>query len=75
MKPSKNLIERFLKNDCTSAEAEIVDRFFKENPDELEHYFPVNAWLTEPEAKLDATVSDRILQHVREKYKKKSRHL
>ncbi|WP_018627738.1 FecR family protein [Niabella aurantiaca] len=71
MKPGKDLIERFFKNQCTDAEAVAVDRFFRENPGELEQYLPVKAWLTSPEKQLSTTVSDRILQHIREKYRKK----
>ncbi|MBZ4192259.1 FecR family protein [Niabella beijingensis] len=73
MKPDKDVIERFLKNQCTDAEAEIVDRFFKENPGELEWYLPVSAWLTGPEMRLNEAVSTRILQQIRKKYEKRKR--
>ena len=71
MKPGKDLVERFLKNQCTAAEADAIDRFFKENPGAPEAYLPVNAWFTGSEKQLNKAISNRILQQIRSRYEKK----
>lgn len=73
MRPDKELIERFLKNECSGEEAETVVQFFTEHPDQLENHLPANAWLKDFTTPLNATVSNRILQQVRNTYSPKKR--
>jgi hypothetical protein len=68
MELNKTIFERFFKNQCTDAEASAVLEYFKEHPDEVERYLPVDDWLSEDKTPLDIAVSERILQQVRETY-------
>jgi ferric-dicitrate binding protein FerR (iron transport regulator) len=69
MKPDSDLIKKFLKNQCTDAEAEAVEVYFKEHPDELDQYIPLDDWLADSKMHVDLTVSERILQRIRKTYK------
>jgi transmembrane sensor len=69
MKPDRKLIEKFLKDQCTEAEAEVVQAYFKEHPEELEQCIPLTDWLADNKKPLGITVSERILQCIREAYK------
>ena len=68
MELDKEIFEKFLSNLCTDSEAEEVLAYFKEHPGELEQYIPVDDWIAEDKTPLNVTVSERILQRIRESY-------
>jgi transmembrane sensor len=68
MELNKELVEKFLSNQCTDSEADEVLAYFNEHPYELEQYIPVDHWLADDKTPLNATASERILQHIRETY-------
>lgn len=68
MKPDRDLIEKFLKNQSTDAEAAVVEQYFKEHPDEVEQHIPLKHWMTDNMKPLAPSVSERMLRHIREAY-------
>lgn len=69
MKPDRKLIEKFLRDQCTDAEAEVVQAYFNEYPGELEKYLPLKDWLADRKERLDTTASERMVQGIRASYK------
>lgn len=68
MKPDRALIEKFLRDQCTDAEAALVQEYFKEHADELESYVPLKDLLADKKQSLNPALSERILQRVQETY-------
>ncbi|WP_346237706.1 FecR family protein [Niabella insulamsoli] len=70
MKPGRDLIERFFKNECTAREAEAVARFLEAHPEELERYAPLQEWVSDGGPHLNPDISDRMLEQVRQRYRR-----
>ncbi|MBO9573144.1 MAG: FecR family protein [Chitinophagaceae bacterium] len=70
MNTDLELIKKFLKNQCSDAEAARVAEYLAEAGD-IEEHIPLNDWLTDNEKQLDTIVSERILQRIRDKYNAK----
>ncbi|MDP4263223.1 MAG: FecR family protein [Bacteroidota bacterium] len=68
MKPDRELVEKFLRNQCTDKEAEIIRQYFNQHPDEVEKHIPLNDWLKDRKKRLSITVSERILYSIRKSY-------
>jgi ferric-dicitrate binding protein FerR (iron transport regulator) len=68
MEFNKEIFEKFLRNQCTDPEAEAVLAYLTEHPDELEKYIPLDDWVADDAAPLNITVSERMLQQIRETY-------
>lgn len=68
MELNKEIFEKFLRNQCTDAEAAEVLAYLKEYPDVLEQYIPVDDWLTKDTSTLDTELSDRMLLRIKETY-------
>lgn len=68
MELNKEIFEKFLRNQCTDAEAAEVLTYLKEHPDVLEQYIPLDDWLAEDTSVLATELSDRMLQHIKETY-------
>ncbi|MBA4167243.1 MAG: FecR domain-containing protein [Chitinophagaceae bacterium] len=60
----RELIERYLRNDCTVDEKRAIAQYFDEYPDELDVYFPEHE-LYGVTGRLPPDVSERILDKVR----------
>jgi transmembrane sensor len=71
MKPTSDLIKKFLNNQCTNTEARAVRQYFEENAAEMEMYMPLNDWLVNDEKSLNEAVSDRMLHNIHEIYNNK----
>lgn len=71
---TKELIERFFKNECTIEEQEQVMNFFKSNPDLFEKHLDENEWQRfEASDRLDPDLSGKIRQKVQNStYKRKT---
>lgn len=70
MKPDIELIKKFLRDECTGPEAEQVHRYFQDNPEELDHYLPIEEWLSDTAQQADADTSAGMLQSIRRSYAK-----
>ena len=68
MELNKELFEKFLRNQCTDPEASAVVAHFKEHPDELDQYIPLDDWWADDASPLNRTASERILQNIRGSY-------
>lgn len=62
---TKELIERFFRNECSPKEQRQVMAFFKANPDEFAQYIDENEWEHfEPGEEMDAALSKKLLDSV-----------
>ncbi|SIN83965.1 FecR family protein [Chitinophaga niabensis] len=58
-----NLLEKFIKNECTAAEAEQVKAWLAEHPDAVEQYM-AEAWQEEPAHPMPAAMEQSILANI-----------
>jgi transmembrane sensor len=60
------LIQRFLSNKCTAAEAAIVSAYLQEHPEVLRQYLSEEEWDATLPAELSPALSEQMLQHIEE---------
>jgi len=73
MELTKEIFEKFIKNQCTDSEAREIQAYLKEHPDALEKYMPLDDWLADDKTPLKIEVSERMLQGVRRSYEPEKR--
>jgi transmembrane sensor len=62
---TKELIERFFRNECTAEEQQLVAAYFKVNPDELEQYLEEKDWEGfETGERMDPALSKKMFENV-----------
>lgn len=69
---SQELIERFLRNECTANEKEQVLRYLDEHPDELDAFFPAEECFNAENNSPDKETSERMLDNVHRQIQKKN---
>lgn len=73
MKVDSGLISKFLHNECSDEEADAVQSYFQQNPEELEKYLPLIEWLEEPIQQLPLSITDNMLSALRKAYRSSKR--
>ncbi|MDO1450271.1 FecR domain-containing protein [Rhodocytophaga aerolata] len=69
---NQELIQKFFQNRCNTQEAEAVIAYFKQHPEQLEAWLPEAEWDNLPiQEKWDASLSERMLQNIRQQTYKK----
>lgn len=65
MKISKATIDRYLKGQCTNAEAEAIEKALAENPQDWNHLLPMEDWENQPH-NTSYLKEDKILEKINE---------
>lgn len=73
---NKELIERFLKNECTAEEQQLVVDYFAAHPEEFEQYLDENEWEQfEAPENTDAALSRKLFEKIKAQINRKERRI
>src|SRR5882672_1419136 len=68
---TKELIDRFLKNECNEDERHLVVEYLQAHPDELEQYLPEEEFAAGQPASWEKERTEQVLQSIRERMVKR----